>query len=52
MNGLGKICFNDDIDAWIKACAALVREGVTFEAYPQAKAIGGIEYIIELTGGY
>lgn len=37
--------------AWHEACAAMVREGVTFEAYEIGMA-NAHAWVIEFTGGY
>ena len=39
----------DTFEQWTKTIAALVREGITFEA---SCSISHPEYTIELTGGY
>ena len=36
-----------DEDAWLRAIASMVREGVTFEAI-----FNGTAWVIEFTGGY
>jgi hypothetical protein len=37
----------DNAEAWYAACAAMVREGMTFHAYAE-----GNGWVLEFTGGY